>query len=97
MNVHMCARFGANWPSRLLDYPEFVLRLVRLFAAVRTASRKNTPKNQHLYIEHYNSGPNMLRSTSISFFTATFLAFSGTLAEEMMLLCRIVTTELYII
>ena len=44
MNVHMWAKFGANRPSRLVDFPEFVLRLVRLFAAVRADSRKNTPK-----------------------------------------------------
>ena len=35
MNLHMCAKFGANRPSRLVAFPEFVLRLVRLFAAVR--------------------------------------------------------------
>ena len=45
MNLHMCAKFGANRPSRLVAFPEFVLRLVRLFAAVRADSRKNTPKN----------------------------------------------------
>ena len=41
---HMCAKFGANRPSRLVPFPEFMLRLVRLFAAVRADSRKNTPK-----------------------------------------------------
>ena len=45
MNVHMCTKFGANRPSRLVDFPEFVLRLARLFAAVRADSRKNTQKN----------------------------------------------------
>ena len=40
-----CAKFGANRPSRLVAFPEFVLRLVRLFAAVRADSRKNMPKN----------------------------------------------------
>ena len=45
MNLHMCAKFGANRPSRLVAFPEFVLRLVRLFAAVRADSRKNTQKN----------------------------------------------------
>ena len=44
MNLHVCAKFGANRPSRLVAFPEFVLRLVRLFAAVRADSRKNTPK-----------------------------------------------------
>ena len=91
MNWHMCAKFGANLPSRLVAFPEFVLRLVRLFAAVRADSRKK----QHLYIENYNSGPNMQTSTPLTFFTAIFLAFSGMLAEELMILCRSVTTELY--
>ena len=45
MNLHMYAKFGANRPSRLVAFPEFVLRLVRLFAAVRADSRKNSPKN----------------------------------------------------
>ena len=45
MNVHMCAKFGANRPSRLVAFPECVLRLVRLFDAVRADSRKNTPKD----------------------------------------------------
>ena len=36
-----CAKFGANRPSRLVAFSEFVLMLVRLFAAVR----KNKPKN----------------------------------------------------
>ena len=45
MNLHMCAKFGANRPRRLVAFPEFVLKLVRLFAVVRADSRKNTPKN----------------------------------------------------
>ena len=45
MNLHMCAKFGANRPSRLVAFPEFVPRLVRLFATVRVDSCKNTPKN----------------------------------------------------
>ena len=44
MNLHTCAKFGASRPSRLVAFPEFVLRVVRLFAAVRADSRKNTPK-----------------------------------------------------
>ena len=91
MNLHMCAKFGANLPSHLVAFPEYVLRLVRLFAAVRADSRKT----QHLYIENYNSGPNMQTSTPLTFFTAILLAFSGMLAEELMILCRSVTTELY--
>ena len=43
MNLHMPnAKFGAIRPSRLVAFPEFMLRLVRLFAAVRTSSRKST-------------------------------------------------------
>ena len=44
MNLHRCAKFGANRPSRLVAFPKFVLRSVRLFAAVRADSRKITPK-----------------------------------------------------
>ena len=79
----MCAKFGANRPIRLVAFPEFVLRLVRLFAAVRADSCKNTPKKQHLYIENYNSGRNMQTSTSLTFFTAIFVAFSGAIAEDL--------------
>ena len=53
-------------------------------------------KKQHLYIKNYNSGPNMTTSASLTFFTAIFLALSGALAEELMVMCRHVTTELYI-
>ena len=48
-----------------------------------------------LWTEPCGAG-NMLTSTSLTFFTAIFLAFSGALAEELMILCRNVTTELYI-
>ena len=44
MNLHMCAKFNTIRPSCLVAFPEFVLRLVRLFAAVRA-------KKQHLYIK----------------------------------------------
>ena len=44
---------------------------VSCFYSVRAESRKNTSK-QHLYIENYNSGPNMLTLTSLTFFTAIF-------------------------
>ena len=109
----MFAKCGANRPSRLVAFPEFVIRLVRLFvscqkttfihrklkfrlfAAVRADSRKNTQNKQHLCIENYTSGPNMQTSTSLTFFTAIFVAFSGALAEELMMFCRDVRTELY--
>ena len=70
-----------------------LFRLVRLLAAVRADSRK-TRQKQHLYIENYNSGPTMQTSTSLSFFTQIFVAFSGALAEELMIFCRHVRTEL---
>ena len=37
----------------------------------------------------------MQTSTSLPFFTAIIVAFSGTLAEELMIFCRRVRTELY--
>ena len=40
----------------------------------RWLAQKHATK-QHLYIENYNSGPNMLTSTSLPYFTAIFLAF----------------------
>ena len=78
MNLHIFAKFGANRPSRLVAFHEFVLRLVRLFAAVRADSRKNAKKTT---------------STSLTFFTAIFVAFSGALAEELMIFFRHVRTE----
>ena len=95
MNLHMCTKFCANRPSRLVAFLAFVLRLVRLFAAVRADSRKTRQKKKHLYIENYNSGPNMQTSTSLTLFTAIFVAFSGALAEELMIFCLHVRTELY--
>ena len=75
----------------------------RICAQVSSAFRRGTrwlaqkhAKKQHLYIENYNSGPNMQTSTSLTFFTAIFVAFSGALAEELMIFCRHVRTELYI-
>ena len=96
MNLHMCAKFGANRHSRLVAFPEFLLRLVRLFAAVRADWHKNTPKNNICTSKIINSGPNMQTSTSLTFFTAIFVVFSGVLAEELMTFCRHVRTELYI-
>ena len=64
-------------------------------SSLSRATRAKTRQKQHLCIEHYNSGLNMQTSTSLTFFTAIFLAFSGALAEEVMAFCRHVTTELY--
>ncbi len=38
----------------------------------------------------------MQTSTSLTFFTAIFVALGSTLAEELMICCRHVRTELYI-
>ena len=71
-----------------------MIRLVRVLAAVGADSRKNTPKKPLiiLYIENYNFGPNILTSTSLTFFTAIFVAFRSSLAEVLMKMCRHVTT-----
>ena len=45
MNLHMCANLVPIGPAGLVAFPEFVLLLIRLFAAVCADSRKNTPKN----------------------------------------------------
>ena len=37
----------------------------------------------------------MLTSTALSFVTAIFFVFCGALAEELIIFCRDVTTELY--
>ena len=75
----------------------------RICAKVSSAFRRCTrwlaqkhAKKQQLYIENYNSSPNMQTSTSLTFSTAIFVAFSGALAEELMIFCRHERTELYI-
>ena len=95
-NLHMCAKCGANRPNRSVAFS-------RICAKVSSACRRYTrwlaqkhAKKQHLYIEHFNSGPNMQTSTSLTFFTAIFVAFRGSLADELMICCRHIRTELYI-
>ena len=95
MNLHVF-QIGANQPSCLVAFPEFVLRLVWLFAAVRADSRKYTPKNNIYTSKIIIPALNMQTSTSLTFFTAIFVAFCGALAEELMIFCRNVRTELYI-
>ena len=95
MNLHACVNFGADRSSGLRQDRRRLLRLVRLLAAVGAYSRKNTNK-QHLYIENYNSGPNILTITSLSFFTAIFVALGGALAVDFMIVCRHERTELYV-
>ena len=96
MNLHICAKFGANRPSRLVAFPEFVLRLVQFSRRCTRRLEQKHAKKQHLYIKNYNSGPNMQTSMSLTFFTAIFVAFSSALAEELMIFCRHLRTELYI-
>ena len=94
-NLHMCAKFGGNRSSRLVVFPECVLRFSSaLSRCARCLAQKKHAKKQHLYIENYNSGPNMTTSTSLTFVTAIFLALSGALADELMVMCRHVTTAL---
>ena len=88
-------KFGVNRSSRLVAFPEFVLSSSALSHRARCLVQKHA-KKQHLYIENYNSGPNMQTSTSLTFFTAIFIALGGALAEELMICCRHVRTELYI-
>ena len=95
MNLHTGVKFGSERSSCLRQDRRRLLRLVRFLAAVGAESRK-TRQKQHLYIGNYNSGPSMLTSTSLTFFTAIFLAFRGSLAEVLMVMCRHVTTELHI-
>ncbi len=85
MNLHMCAKFGANRSSRLIAFPEFVLRLVRLLAAVLADSRKNTQKN-NIYTSKIII-PARTCWHKRNYLTAIFLAFCGALAEELKLKC----------
>ena len=63
----------------------------RICAKVSSAFRRCTRwlaqkhvKKQHLYIENYNSGPNMQTSTSLTLFTAIFVTFSGALVNDIL-------------
>ena len=69
------------------------LTLVRLLTAVRADSRKSMPKN-NIYTSKIIIPARPCWDQRHSFFIAIFLAFSGTLAEELMVFCRHVTTEL---
>ena len=89
MNLHMCAKFGANRPS-------FSRMCAKVSSAFRRCTRwlaQKHAKKQHLFIENYNSGPNMQTSTSLSFITAIFVAFSDAVAEKLIIFCRHVRTE----
>ena len=95
MNLHMCVKFGPDRSSALRQDRRWLLMLVRLLAVVGADSRKNTPKNNILYIENYNAGSAILTTTSLTFFTSIFLAFRSSLVEVFMVMCWHATTELY--
>ena len=59
-------------------------------------SHFKNPFLQHLYIKNENSGPTIHIRQWIPFITEIFVAFSCTLAEEVMCLCRRAQTKLYI-
>ena len=98
MNLLRCAKFGANRPSRLVAFPQICAKVSSAFRrCTRWLAQKHAKKTtlMILYIENYNSGPNMQTSTSLTLCTAIFVVFSGALAEELMIFCRHVRTELY--
>ena len=63
--------------------------LVRLLATGRAVSRKNTPKN-NIYTSKIIIPART--TTSLTFFTAIFVALGGALAKELMICCRHVRT-----
>ena len=70
--------------------------LVRLLATGHAVSRKNTPKNNIYTSKTIIPARTCRHPTSLTFFTAIFVALAGALAEELMICCRHVRTELYI-
>ena len=93
MNLNTCVKFGPDRSSGLRQDRRWRLRLVRFFCRCWRGLAQKHAKKQHLYIENYNSGPNILTTTSLTFFTAIFIAFRGSLAEVLMVMCRQITTE----
>ena len=86
--AHLCQIWCQSVQS-FGSFSRICAKLVRLLATGRAVSRKK----QHLCIENYNSGPNMQTSmSSLTFFTAIFVALGGALAEELMICCRHVRT-----
>ncbi len=96
VNLHMCAKCGANRPNRSVAFSRICAKVSSAFRRCTRWLAQKHAKKQHLYIEHFNSGPNMQTSTSLTFFPAIFVAFRGALAKELMIFCRHVRTELYI-
>ena len=95
MNMHVCQ----IWCQSVQPFGSFSRICAKVSSALSRCAcclAQKHAKKQHLYIENYNSGPNMPTTTPLTFFTAIFLAFSGSLAKELMILCWHVTTELYL-
>ena len=78
MNLHnvMCATFGSNRSSSLVAFPEFVLSLVRLLAAVRAVSRKTREKTTFIHLK-LEFRPENYNINVTNFVYNNFLAFSG--------------------
>ena len=94
--IWTCAKI---WCQLAQPFGSFSRICAKLSSAFRRCTRwlaQKHAKKQHLYMENYNSGPNMQTATSLTFFTAIFVAFSGALAEELTIFCRDVRTDLYI-
>ena len=95
MNLHVCQ----IWCQSAQPFGSFSQICAKVSSAFRWCTRRLAQKHAkkpHLYIKNDNSGPNMQTSTSLTFFTAIFVTFSGALTEELMIFCRHVRTELYI-
>ena len=63
-------------------------RTSKNIARTKQAALTHNVRGKELNIENYNSGPNMLTLTSLTFFTAIFVALGGALAVELMIVCR---------
>ena len=90
------ARVCQIWCQSAQPFGSFSRICAKGSSAFRRCTRwleQKHAKKQHLYIENYHSGPIMQTSTSLTFFTAIFVEFSGALAEELMIFCRHVKTE----
>ena len=90
--AHVCQ----IWCQSAQPFGSFSRICAEVSSAFRRCTRWLAQKHAKNNIENYNSGPNMRTSTSLTFFTAIFVALSGALAEELMIFCRHVRTELYI-
>ena len=77
---HEFAHVCQIWCQSAQPFGSFSRICAKVSSAFRRCTRwlaQKHSKKQHLYIKNYNSGPNMQTSTSLTFFTAIFVAFSG--------------------